>query len=85
MSIQEKQKGASREDLFILHRLVLDACLAYMRDVPVHEMTGFMLSVIRAFLRDNNIRCDLTQLKDIKSSLEDLREFDLPFSLPLAH
>ena len=85
MTTAQKQQGASREDLFTLHRLLLDACLAYMREVPVYEMTGYMLSVIRAFLRDNSIRANLAQARDIKAALEDLEELDLPFSLPAVH
>ena len=81
---QQKQQRASREDLFALHRLVLDGCLTYMREVPVNEMTGYMLSVIRSFLRDNSIRTNLAQAKDIKDTLEDLDGLDLPFLLPSA-
>ena len=70
---------ASVEQLYELHRLLTDRCLSYLRETPPEKLRGFMLAIIRAFLRDNGVRARLTTVKDLAKSLEELRDADIPF------
>jgi len=65
-----------------LHRNMVQLCLNYISTTPIEKVSAFMLSVIRALLKDNGIMTNLAQVRDIKASLEDLKDIDLPFFPP---
>jgi hypothetical protein len=70
---------ATVEQLRELHRNLVEFCLEYLRVTPLDKVSAFMLSVIRSLLRDNGIVTNMAQVRDIKASLADLKEIDLPF------
>ncbi|MGL1833740.1 hypothetical protein ACKVEX_09050 [Rhodocyclaceae bacterium SMB388] len=69
----------TREDLKELHRMLCDSFHSYLEDPPNGNYTARMLEVIRAFLRDNNIKKDPETTADIKQSLKELSSMDIPF------
>lgn len=70
---------ATREQLNELHRSMVQLCLDYLEATPLEKVSAFMLSVIRALLKDNGIVTNLGQVRDVRASLAELKDADLPF------
>lgn len=75
----EKPTRATREQLEDLHRQFAETLLAYLHDTPPEKRRSAMLEVIRGFLKDNGITRGLRSVADMKQTLTELTELDLPF------
>lgn len=75
-------KRATRADLEELHKLLTDQFLEWMRQPEKYKVKPFHLAVVRQFLKDNGITKNLAQAKDVKKSLEELGDLEVPFDLP---
>lgn len=73
-------RRATREDLQYLHTMMVHIFMGWMK-MP-EKLKPYHLSVLRQFLKDNNVAKNLTQGRDIKAALEDLKDTDIPF-IPL--
>lgn len=82
MAISKSEPRHSRatvEQLQELHGLIADIMLTYLKETPSGQHTAFMLNVIRSFLVDNGIKKDLVMGADVRLSLKELTDMDLPF------
>lgn len=75
-------KRTTRAELEELHKLLTDHFLDWMRQPEKYNLKPFHLAVIRQFLKDNGITKNLTQARDVKKSLEELGDLEVPFDLP---
>jgi hypothetical protein len=81
-TIPTKYKGgpATVAQLQELHHLVCVRCLEYLRDTPATRMKAQMLSVIRAFLKDQGIKATpATPAESLADTLEAIAFSDMPF------
>lgn len=74
-----RHSRATVEQLHDLHGRIADIMLTYLKETPPGQHTAFMLNVIRSFLVDNGIKKDLVMGADIRLSLKELADMDLPF------
>ena len=79
MATAESSGIASRESLQTLHRLLCEYFTGYLANTPPSKIRASMLEVIRGFLKDNNVRKDLTSARDVKASLDELAGLSIPF------
>lgn len=73
-------RRATREDLQYLHTMMVHIFLGWMK--TPEKLKPFHLNVLRQFLKDNNVAKNLTQGRDIKAALEDLKDTEIPFLPP---
>ena len=72
-------KGAPRETLEELHRLLTDALLT---EFEQGNRTAAFLNAVRGFLKDNHCHVNMASAADLRRSLADLRSLGLPFVNP---
>lgn len=66
--------AATRADLYELYRLLVGACLDYLRDRPADKLRGSMLDVVRKLLVDAGITAEVRDAINAKRALEALKE-----------
>lgn len=78
--MSQPQTAAPYELMRRLHQAVLDEMLLYMTETPVEKRRASMMSVIRAFLRDNHVSVQTLQQDGYAASLQHLKDTAaLPF------
>jgi hypothetical protein len=81
-SVNVESKAASREKLWTLYVLLLDALLEHFSNPSSEGVTAAFLNVARQFLKDQGISVAFSQVKDLQRSLGELRALSLPFVNP---
>jgi hypothetical protein len=70
---------ATQERMQALWHALLNAHHRYLRDTPPEKKSAAMMEEGRKFLRDNNIRADLSSLSDAVEHAAQLRDVVVPF------
>jgi hypothetical protein len=80
--MRAESKAATREQLWTLYGLLLDALLDHFENPPAEGITAAFMNVARQFCKDNGIAVDFAQVQDLRQSLGELRALSLPFVNP---